>query len=211
MPVMKCRNCGFRTADGVNADAQLLCPECCGRMHIDESMYERASRPVRASCRLAVTKWAPADGRYALRALSEELGALAEPAELLVSELITNAVLHAGARVRSAITLAVEEREGNWRIEVADDGPGLNRSPSGADRDDEGYGLMLVQGLADRWDVEPRGGGSAVWIELGPLAAERWRSITKGVAHGDEAPLEADLANPAATPTLPAAGAPLRI
>lgn len=187
MPVMKCRNCGFRTADGVSADAQLLCPECCGRMHLDEAMRERDEGPVRATCRLTVTKWAPADGRYALRALSEELGALAEPAELLVSELITNAVLHSGGRVRRAIVLAVEQRDDGWRIEVSDEGPGFGRTLPDSD-DEEGWGPMLVQAIADRWDVEPRHGGTVVWVELGPLATERWRSLTRQVARADDPP-----------------------
>lgn len=93
-----------------------------------------------------------------------ELGqdALSDFAELLVSELVTNAVLHA----RTSITLQVRRTESGVRIEVIDASP---RSPQPRDYSDQattGRGLTLVESLAAAWGMEPHDRGKTVWFEL---------------------------------------------
>ncbi|MEU6224840.1 ATP-binding protein [Streptomyces sp. NPDC047042] len=89
---------------------------------------------------------------------------------LVVSELMTNALLHGSIRgrlirVRLAVTGAA------LRVEVSD--PRAERVPwprevSGEDQ--FGRGLLLVGALAGRWGVEPREGvGKTVWAEWGLL------------------------------------------
>ncbi|MFF1908023.1 ATP-binding protein [Kitasatospora sp. NPDC058218] len=90
---------------------------------------------------------------------------------LLVSELVTNAVLHgtpAGNRVH--LVLSVDHER--LRIEVhdarADRGPVLR---AGSAEDESGRGLILVKSLARRWGCCPRKGvGKIVWAECGPEA-----------------------------------------
>jgi anti-sigma regulatory factor (Ser/Thr protein kinase) len=91
----------------------------------------------------------------------------AADALLLVSELVTNAVLHAGLEERDWIELAVLLLPTVVRVEVADSGGGFD---AGADElpppeRSDGRGLFLVRRLSDRCGVAPEG-ASRVWFEL---------------------------------------------
>jgi anti-sigma regulatory factor (Ser/Thr protein kinase) len=90
----------------------------------------------------------------------------ADIAELLVSELATNAVVHAHGRYR--LTLSLES--GRLRCAVADEGADLpDACGESPDADAEnGRGLLLVDALADRWGSgRVEGGvGKEVWFEL---------------------------------------------
>lgn len=86
---------------------------------------------------------------------------------LLVSEVVTNAVRHAGMETGETIRLEIADgSEGRLRVEVSDGGSGF--TPVKRDPDLErpgGWGLYLVEELADRWGVET-GGRTLVWFEL---------------------------------------------
>jgi anti-sigma regulatory factor (Ser/Thr protein kinase) len=90
---------------------------------------------------------------------------LTETAVLLVSELVTNAIQHASTD-GSVIVLRLETT-GDWlRIEVHDADPGepAPRLPTGLA--ESGFGLVLVEAMADKWGVRQTGNGKAVWAEL---------------------------------------------
>ena len=91
---------------------------------------------------------------------------------LLVSELVTNALRHAELGEGDAIRLVVWVSDATVRVEVCDPGPGFGAEdmPSDPDRA-SGWGLFLVQTLADRWGFE-RDGGTLVWFELDRLDTE---------------------------------------
>lgn len=97
-----------------------------------------------------------------------ELAELVPDAELVVSELVTNALLHAG----SPVTLRVTTERDSVRIEVGD---GSRRAPLRALARPEamtGRGLSLVAALSREWGVEPSpGGGKVVWCELALVGA----------------------------------------
>ncbi len=88
---------------------------------------------------------------------------MADEAMLVVSELVTNAIVHAqaGMELRASFANRV------LRLEVLDSGPGTP-DPRIATRDDEhGRGLLLVSVLSASWGVESAGGGrKLVWAEL---------------------------------------------
>jgi anti-sigma regulatory factor (Ser/Thr protein kinase) len=100
-------------------------------------------------------------------ARSTELDAIEyEALRLLVSELVTNAVRHAGARGEEEIGLRVQASRETIRIEVSDHGIGFELPKSiPAPRADGGYGLLIVDRLCARWGTE-HNGGSLVWCEL---------------------------------------------
>jgi anti-sigma regulatory factor (Ser/Thr protein kinase) len=108
---------------------------------------------------------AAAEARAAVTRLRTDLEQpLLETLRLLVTELVANSVRHAAARTVGLRALAGEG--GVW-IEVTDEGPGFD--PRGHDHmasDESGWGLFLVERLADRWGVRRDGGRTRVWFEL---------------------------------------------
>ena len=85
-----------------------------------------------------------------------------EAAVLLVSELATNAVVHAHSRLR----LTVLFRDGVIRIEVRDDDPALPRTVQPDPLRPGGRGIMLVDLLSSDWGVNGNDLGKTVWFEL---------------------------------------------
>lgn len=85
---------------------------------------------------------------------------------LLVSEVVTNAVIHSSAPPRTDILLCARMTDtGAVRIEVTDGGNGFDPQPRDPSRPGGGYGLYLVEREALRWGVD-RTGGTRVWFEL---------------------------------------------
>lgn len=92
---------------------------------------------------------------------------LVEVVELLVTELVTNSIVHAA----SAPRVEVELRRDRVRVAVHDSDPTLPRQRI-PDRDRPGgRGLLLLEGLATRWGADPTGDGKVVWFELDRAAA----------------------------------------
>lgn len=92
---------------------------------------------------------------------------LAETLILLISELVTNAVVHTGCpAVLRMLFGGGGGGSGTVRVEVADasDRPPLQRHAEGEDTN--GRGLELVDGLADRWGWQPEGAGKQIWCEV---------------------------------------------
>jgi anti-sigma regulatory factor (Ser/Thr protein kinase) len=82
--------------------------------------------------------------------------------QLLVSEVVTNAVVHAGARPTVAVILLPEA----VRIEVADDNPAGLAPREAAEEDESGRGLLLLDSLAAKWGVDASEHGKTVWFEV---------------------------------------------
>lgn len=85
---------------------------------------------------------------------------------LLVSELVTNSVRHSGMGDREWIGLRVDHSPRMLRVEVTDKGPGFEAGqPLPSMYQDSGWGLYLVEQIADRWGVKQEE-GTCVWFEL---------------------------------------------
>jgi anti-sigma regulatory factor (Ser/Thr protein kinase) len=113
---------------------------------------------------LASTPSAPAQARGALEQIAGRLSPeRMRDVRLLVSELVTNAVRHAGG---GGVRLVVALTGTLLRIEVHDPGNGFERTPPPDDPlRASGWGLVLVEELADRWGIDhhPR---TRVWFEM---------------------------------------------
>lgn len=100
--------------------------------------------------------------RFARRALTRwGLEELSDSLELLVSEVVTNAVRYA----ERPVTLRLL-RTDVLRCEVGDDSPQLPRQRRARDTDEGGRGLFLVNRLARRWGATRLSSGKVVWFEL---------------------------------------------
>lgn len=101
---------------------------------------------------------------------------VAENAELLVSELVTNSVRHAGLPSEASIEFSLRASQEVLMVEVADGGSGFDddsparpRAVAGTARS-SGWGLFLVDRIADRWGAVKVDGETRVWFELRPGA-----------------------------------------
>ncbi|OEV04379.1 hypothetical protein AN216_08735 [Streptomyces oceani] len=120
--------------------------------------HDAAVADARRRVRRQLRRWAfPAD--------------VCDTAQLLVSELFTNAVLHSDS---SRISCLLQGGGTRLRIEIHDQGSDSGVPlPYWATPDDEcGRGLLLVDTLAEEWGVDRAGdeGGRMVWVELGPIS-----------------------------------------
>ncbi|MFD7097303.1 ATP-binding protein [Streptomyces xanthophaeus] len=87
---------------------------------------------------------------------------LAETLILLISELVTNAVVHTGCPA----VLRMLFGEPGVRVEVADASDRAPARRQAAGDDTGGRGLELVDGLADRWGWQREGAGKRIWCEI---------------------------------------------
>lgn len=100
--------------------------------------------------------------RLARRALARwDLEELSDSVELLISEVVTNAVRYA----ERPVTLRLL-RTDVLRCEVGDDSPQLPRQRRARDTDETGRGLFLVNRLARRWGATRLSTGKVVWFEI---------------------------------------------
>ncbi|MGI5348685.1 SpoIIE family protein phosphatase [Streptomyces sp. CA-250714] len=135
-------------------------------------LLRRASGRRAAAPQMAVTI-SPGDprslheARHALRTALHRwsLGSLADTAELLASEMATNALLHTEG---DATLTARPVRNGGRavRIAVTDTSPTSPQRRAATEQSTSGRGLMLIEELATDWGVEPRGNGKRVWCEI---------------------------------------------
>jgi anti-sigma regulatory factor (Ser/Thr protein kinase) len=116
---------------------------------------------------LSLAPTAPSEARFSLRAFEGTLlpGQLDE-LRLVVSELVTNSVIHSGLKEGESIQLSVQVLVRSIRVEVVDSGCGFPEAdapkpPPGR----QGWGLPIVDALADRWGTE-RGPNTKVWAEF---------------------------------------------
>lgn len=110
-------------------------------------------------------------GHAARMAIAEGYPSLDEPARtdllLLVTELVTNAVRHGGDRGDLPIRLELERDADHVHVRVEDPGTTFVPPPAILSGDPAGgWGLFLVDQVADRWGVSPAPAGTRVWFEL---------------------------------------------
>ena len=117
------------------------------------------------SLRLDGNNDAAATARAALGRLRTDIDPpLMETLRLLVTELVTNSVKHASA---DSVHLQVLVRPDSVVTEVEDGGPGFDPDNTGVPRADRGgWGLFLVERLADSWGAGHEAGSPRVWFEL---------------------------------------------
>jgi len=116
-------------------------------------------------------------GPAARRAVMENMDGLSDAVQadilLLVTELVTNAVRHGGARPGAPVRLECRRAGDRLRFLVTDPGTSLlsNGGPpvrvvGGTNGDSSGWGLFFVERVAERWGVLAAPVGTCVWFEV---------------------------------------------
>jgi anti-sigma regulatory factor (Ser/Thr protein kinase) len=110
--------------------------------------------------------------RVARQAVREEFkdalpGRRLADVELLVSELATNSIRHAGATEADELSIQADVEPDRVRVRLSDPGAGFDEHTPSPPRTggSGGYGLLLLDRLSDRWGVQ-REGHFSVWFEV---------------------------------------------
>ncbi len=107
-----------------------------------------------------------ASARAARQLMTHELASTEvdrpELLELFVSELVTNAIIHAGTTFRVAAEIGAEV----VRISISDQNPEMPMVKSPRPGSVDGRGLKMVSELAQAWGVDASARGKTVWFEL---------------------------------------------
>jgi anti-sigma regulatory factor (Ser/Thr protein kinase) len=132
---------------------------------VDSRMGHR--RSPKLNCLLTRTfrsdSQAPGSARQALKSLNGSIDPeIAEDVRLLVSELVTNSLRHTGS---TSIEVEVWGSDEVVRVDVCDHGAGFDVSGPPRPGKASGWGLFMVDRLADRWGVDTNG-DTHVWFEL---------------------------------------------
>ena len=111
---------------------------------------------------------APTSARASLSTLEPFLGdRLLQGLRLLITELMTNCIRHAGIDERSAMGLSIQLSQEKLRGVVSDAGPGFERPDVVAPHADKpgGFGLVILDSISDRWGLA-RDELFRVWFEV---------------------------------------------
>ncbi len=112
---------------------------------------------------------------------------VAETLILLISELVTNAVVHTGCPAVLSMLLPglPTDEPGTVRVEVADRSTCPPRPRRAEGDDTNGRGLELVDGLADRWGWRHEGAGKSIWCEVDRCETGTPADTFAGTTHQD--------------------------
>ena len=124
--------------------------------------------------------WKQSSGREARRVLVASLRELevdetvVDEAEIVISELVANAVRHAKPLADGTIRLGWTVRAGVVEVEVTDGGgPTTPRPAPRSLMAAQGRGLRIVRGFAHEWGVHEDRAGRTVWVSLGGPSRRR--------------------------------------
>jgi serine/threonine-protein kinase RsbW len=124
--------------------------------------------------------WSPASVAEVRKAVVEDLHArnvppsVVDEAEIVVSELVSNAIRHARPLVDGTLRVHWKVKAGVVEVEVTDGGG--DSTPRPAPRTiwaPSGRGLRIVRSLAHEWGVTEDRNGSTVWASLGGPSRRR--------------------------------------
>lgn len=85
-----------------------------------------------------------------------------DAAQVAISEIVTNALVHAGTAMRLRVLLA----RGGLRVELSDGSTQLPHRRDYSSQAATGRGLLMVEEMVDRWGAYPVGDGKVVWFEI---------------------------------------------
>jgi anti-sigma regulatory factor (Ser/Thr protein kinase) len=167
MPYYECPGCGLTVHSTAGYSSASVCPNCSAVLPVRAKLFVAPGARRDVSRVLDACPDAAAAARRTVVGLplGEEMRATLE---LIVSELVTNAILHGGCAALDPITLEIAYSGDHVRVAVHDCGRGFTprrfdaRDPLAAG----GRGCVIVDALSDAWGVDADDDGCTVWCEV---------------------------------------------
>ena len=166
MPYYRCPACGSLSHSVAGYSTAGVCAICAAELPADAKLLSlpEARFGVNRSMRAGLN--APAEARRAVVSLP-----LLEPAReklaLLVSELVSNSIRHAGLSAGDPVDLELASENGQVWIAVHDGGPGFDpQGRANGNGGGPGFGLAIIAALAEKWGVDRSPDGCTVWCSL---------------------------------------------
>ena len=177
MPYYRCPACGLTVHSAAVYATARICPDCSAALPDASKLYPAPGG--RRSVRRVLAARADAVGKARRAVVGLPVNqATRDTLCLLVSELVTNAIRHAGLAPHDPIRVHITSHDDRVRVAVHDGGPGFTPSDPAPTRLDAlgGRGCMIVDALSDAWGVERDAGGCTVWCELRGTPSPPWTS-----------------------------------
>lgn len=197
MPYYRCPGCGLTVHSAAAFSAARTCPDCAAPLPKAARVYPTPTGMRQVTRVLAARPEAAAEARRAVRGLAVT-AATRETLELLVSELVTNAVLHAGLSPEEPVRVQITALPDQVRIAVTDAGPGFAAPTIDglAPLAPGGRGCMIVAALSDAWGIDRGPAGCTVWCEV-DIDEHPDEAAQRDVIHGYVKHLALQMAAPA--------------
>lgn len=113
-----------------------------------------------------------------------------DAAQIAVSEIVTNALVHAGTPMHFRILLG----DSGVRVELGDGSPHLPHRRDYSEVASTGRGLHVVGEIVDRWGAYASGGGKVVWFEISE-SDDQYAENAEPIPVDPKAPVEVELLN----------------
>jgi anti-sigma regulatory factor (Ser/Thr protein kinase) len=167
VPYYECPGCGLTVHNTAAYSSAKVCPSCSTVLPTGARRFVRPGERRDVSRVLDASPDAAAAARRAVvgMPLGDETRATLE---LVVSELVTNALLYGGCSAVDPISLKISNNGDSVRVAVHDCGPGFTPRPAGAGEllDPGGRGCVIVNALSEAWGVDCDDDGCTVWCEV---------------------------------------------
>ena len=193
MPYHRCPACSVTSYSAAAHSSASACPSCSAPLTEASKLVVVPGAKHNLSRALRAQPQAAAEARRAVVAL-----ALPEPTRerlsLVVSELVTNCVTHAGLTARDTVDLHVDNGGRHVRVAVHDRGPGFTPpEPSADPLAVGGRGLVITAALSESWGVDCDEHGCTVWCDI-PAGNEPPAAIGRDLTTGHVAELALEVA-----------------
>jgi anti-sigma regulatory factor (Ser/Thr protein kinase) len=181
MPYYRCPACSVTCYSAAAHSAASACPSCSAPLTEGSKLVVVPGANHNLSRTLRAQPQAAGEARRAVVALAlPEM--TREKLSLVVSELVTNSILHAGLTPEDSVDLHVDNGGPQVRVAVHDRGPGFTPSAPNADPlNVGGQGLVIAAALSDSWGVDCDEHGCTVWCDI--ASEHEPAAATGGEAH----------------------------
>lgn len=144
--------------------------------------------------------------RFVSQAISDLPGERQDSANLMVSELATNALVHAS----SGFSVSIDRSDTAVTISVTDRGDGTPAMQSPSSSEPHGRGLRIVEALSDSWGITPTAGtGKSVWFQLSlrsTSVGRRQADVAATTNQAESGTASAEASRPGSPPMKPDVG-----